>query len=112
MEYLLNYKILSGLTLLDKNWCELKVNEICEPKSILHLIFLIGSHANQLPYFFHNLNGIQTSRISVQVKDKDKTKQFVNVNLYNYKTNTTIVFGKLDILNAEDCFRHRYFPLL
>ena len=62
--------------------------------------------------FFDNLNGIQTSRISILVEDKDGTKQFVNVNLYNYKTKTTIVFGKLDISNAEDCFRHRYFSLL
>ena len=62
---ILNYKIFSGLPLLDKNWCKLKVNEICEPKSILPPFFLIGSHPNQLPCIFHNLNGIQTSRISV-----------------------------------------------
>ena len=62
--------------------------------------------------FFDNLNGIQTSRLSIYVEDKDETKQFVNVNLYNYKTKTTIVFGKLDISNAEVCFRHRYFSLL
>ena len=64
---------------------------------------------------FHTFSIIWTEfkrAASVYVEDKDKTKQFVNVNLYNYKTKTTIVFGKLDISNAEDCFRHRYFSLL
>ena len=58
------------------NCCRLKVKETCEPKLGSRLSFLIGSHVNQLPYFFkvllvqnhhffHNMNGIQTSCILV-----------------------------------------------
>ena len=71
LEELLNYKTFSGFPTLDKI-----VEETCEPTFGSRLIFLMGNHLNQLPYFFevllvqnnhfcHNMNGIQMSCILV-----------------------------------------------
>ena len=71
LEELLNYKTFSFFSMLDKI-----VEETCKPTFGPRLIFLMGNHLNQLPYFFevllvqnnhscHNMNGIQMSCTSV-----------------------------------------------
>ena len=95
------------------------VEETCEPTFGSRLIFLMGNYLNQLPYFFevllvqnnhfcHNMNGIQTSCISVLVGHR--TKQFVKGNLYKCRKKT-IIFGKLYVSNEVDFCHQLYFPL-
>ena len=73
--------------------------------------FLIGSYANQLPYFsrFFYFKIITSAiiwtkfkRAAHQSKFGDKTEQFVKGNLYKNRKITATVFDKLDISNEDE----------
>ena len=83
--------------------------------------FLIGSYANQLPYFsrffyFEIITSFiiwtEFKRAAHQSKFGNKKKQFAKGNLYTNRKITATVFDKLDISNEEDTCHQLHFFLL